>query len=108
MTMLDAKFVDTAREKPFEFEHGTNVVWFTATDAVAGDDISKVVAELAVTHEDELVGYITRYTGEEQGVVRAADFGMAVPQTFRTLEGALEYLLPGVADGLVEKPDLFS
>ena len=106
--MLDEKFVEGAREKPFEFEHGTNKVVFTASDETAGKDDDKVVALLAVTLEGDLVGYITRYTGEEQGVVRATDFGTATPETFRTLEGALEYLLPGVADGLAEKPDLFS
>ena len=108
MTMLDEKFVAGAREKPFEFEHGSNVVWFRATDAEAGEGDSKVVAELAVTLDDDVVGYITRYAGEEQGVVRVDDFGTATPETFRTLEGSLEYLLPGVADGLAEKPDIFS
>jgi hypothetical protein len=108
MTMLDAKFVAGAREKPFEFEHGTNILWFQNTEASAGEDPTKVVAELEVTLDDQVVGYITQHSDEEHGVIRAADFGTAVPERFRTLEGALEFLLPGVADGLAEKPALVS
>ena len=108
MTKLDAKFVESARDKDFEFEHGINVVWFRKTDVVTGEDPSKVVGELEVTLDDQVVGYITKYTDEEQGVARPADFGSAPPETFHTLEGALEYLMPGAADGLAEKPQLAS
>jgi hypothetical protein len=106
MTMLDEKFVQNARKEPIEFEHGINVVWFRASNAIAGEGESQATAELEVTLDDGVVGYITANADGTFASVPAAEFGTATPVTFRTLEGALEHMLPGVADGLSEKPEL--
>jgi hypothetical protein len=106
MTMLDAKFVENARKEPIEFEHGINVVWFRASDAIAGENGSDSIAVLEVTMDDDVVGYITKTGDDTYGSVPVGEFGGTQPITFRTLEGALEQMLPGVADGLSEKPEL--
>jgi hypothetical protein len=92
--------VSNARASRFEFEHGINVVWFSASDATAGKDSAKVTADLEVSMNDEVVGFITKHIDGSHGAVPAAQFGTTPPVSFRTLEGALEHLLPGAADGL--------
>jgi hypothetical protein len=47
-----------------------------------------------------VIGYITAYSDDEHGVISTEQLGEIAPPTFRTVEGALEQLLPGVADGL--------
>jgi hypothetical protein len=100
MTRLDSRFIEDARKKPIDFDHGDHVVRFEATDARDASEPGDPTAELAVFMNDSVIGYITSFTDDEHGVISAEQLGEIVPPTFRTVEGALEQLLPGVADGL--------
>jgi hypothetical protein len=106
MTMLDAPFIENARKSPVEFEHGIHVVYFSKSDETAGEGMFASSAVLKVTMDEQVVGYITSNVNGANGAVSAAGFGTAAPVPFHTLEGALEQMLPGVADGLAEKPEL--
>ena len=100
MTRLDSRFVEDAQKKPIEFDHGDHVVRFEASKAHDDAEPGSPRVELAVVMGDTTIGYITPFTDEEHGVISADQLGEIVPPTFRTVEGALEQLLPGVADGL--------
>ena len=100
MTRLDSRFIEDARKRPIEFDHGSHVVRFEATTARDEAEPGAPSAELVVVMGDAVIGYITPYTDDEHGVISADQLGEIVPPTFRTVEGALEQLLPGVADGL--------
>jgi hypothetical protein len=100
MTRLDHKFIEDARKKPIEVIHGDRTVRFEATTARDESEPNAPKVELAVVMDDRVIGYITPFTEDEHGVVSSAQLGEAVPPTFHTVEGALEQLLPGVADGL--------
>jgi hypothetical protein len=91
MTALNQAFVDQAQREPTEVDHGDHVVRFAASQMDG--------ALLDVTVADVLVGYITPFNDEEYGAAPLADFGVQKPRTFRTIEGALEQLIPGAADG---------
>jgi len=106
VSALDDDFVESARKKPFEYEHGTNVVVFTPVDLTAQFDKHPSHAELKVTMDDRVIGYITSFRSDEKGVVSAERWGTDDPEHFHTVEGALEFLLPGVADHLGDKPEL--
>jgi uncharacterized protein YgfB (UPF0149 family) len=99
MTKLDRKFVDDAKKSPIEFQHGNHVVIFEASDAGDGTD-------LAVTMGGTVIGYVTGGSDDNHGVVAVNDLDNPAPARFHTLEGALEQLLPGVADGFAEPPVL--
>src|ERR1700761_2616394 len=100
MTRLDNRFIEDARKRPQKFDHGDHVVFFKATKARDTAEPGAPRAELAVVMDDTVIGYITPYTDDEHGVIAADELGKSGPPTFRTVEGALEQLLPGVADGL--------
>jgi hypothetical protein len=100
MTRLDSRFIEDAQKKPIEFDHGDHVVRFEASPARDDAEPGAPRVELAVRMGDATIGYITPYTEDEHGVIAAEQLGEIVPPTFRTVEGALEQLLPGVADGL--------
>jgi hypothetical protein len=100
MTRLDNRFIEDARKHPIRFDHGDHVVLFKVTKARDDAEPNAPRAELAVVMGKTVIGYITPYTDDEHGVVSADQLGEIVPPTFRTVEGALEQLLPGVADGL--------
>ena len=100
MTRLDNKFIEDARKKPIELEHGEHTVRFEATASRDEAEPNSPSADLVVMMGDNVVGYITPYKNDEHGAITAEQFGEIVPPTFRTVEGALEQLLPGVADGL--------
>jgi len=100
MTRLDSKFVEDARKSPIEFDHGDHKVRFEATSATDESEPGAPRADLAITMGGQLIGYITPFTDDEHGVISADQLGEVVPPTFHTVEGALEQLLPGVADGL--------
>jgi hypothetical protein len=100
VTLLDKKFIDQAQKSSIEVDHGSHVARFQA--ASAGDEVTPLgpPAELSVIVDGILVGFITSYTDDEHGVVAVGEPDGTAPRTFRTVEGALEQLLPGVADGL--------
>jgi hypothetical protein len=100
MTRLDGKFVAGAQKAPVEYDHGDHKVRFQRTTARDESETGDPQAELEVTMGGHTIGYITHYTDEEHGAISAEQLGEIVPPTFRTVEGALEQLLPGVADGL--------
>jgi len=100
MTRLDSKFVEDAKKKPIEVDHGDHTVRFEATTARDASEPNSPTTELVVMIGDRIVGYITPFKDDEHGAISAEQFGEIVPPTFRTVEGALEQLLPGVADGL--------
>jgi hypothetical protein len=100
MTRLDSKFVAGAKKSPIDYDHGDHTVRFQRTTARDQSEPNAPRAELEVTMEGHTIGYITHYTDEEHGAISAEQLGEVVPPTFRTVEGALEQLLPGVADGL--------
>jgi hypothetical protein len=100
MTRLDNRFVEDAQKRGFEFDHGDHIVRFEATSARDDAEPGAPRAELVVLIGDAVIGYITAFKDDEHGVISAEQFGEIVPPTFRTVEGALEQLLPGVADGL--------
>lgn len=100
MTRLDSKFVAGAQKSPVDYDHGDHKVRFQGTEARDAAEPGDPRAELEVTMGGRTIGYITHYTDEEHGAIAAEQLGEIVPPTFRTVEGALEQLLPGVADGL--------
>ncbi|HEY2645034.1 MAG TPA: hypothetical protein VGI56_14875 [Galbitalea sp.] len=100
MTLLDKKFIDQAQKSAIEVDHGSHVVRFEAADPGAEVPPVGPAAELSVVVDGVLIGFITSYTDDEHGVVPVGEADGAAPKTFRTVEGALEQLLPGVADGL--------
>jgi hypothetical protein len=105
MTLLDKKFIDQAQKSAIEVEHGSHVVRFEAADTNTELTPLGPAAELSVAVDGNLVGFITSYSDDEHGVVPVGEADGAAPKTFRTVEGALEQLLPGAADGL-ETPAL--
>jgi hypothetical protein len=100
MTALDTKFVTQAATAPVEVEHGSRTARFAATTAATGEGAAQINAELEVFLDGELVGYITPFADNERGAVPVDQFGESLPTTFHTIEGALEHLAPGAADGL--------
>jgi hypothetical protein len=100
MTRLDTKFIADAQKKPIELQHGDHTVRFEATTARDTAEPNAPRAELVVMMGDTVIGYITPFSDEEHGVITPDQLGEIPPPTFRTVEGALEQLLPGVADGL--------
>lgn len=100
MTRLDSRFIEDASKHPLTFEHGEHKVVFEATAARDESEPNAPTVELKVLMGDTVIGYITPFTDDEHGVVSADQLGEVVPPTFHTVEGALEQLLPGVADGL--------
>jgi hypothetical protein len=100
VTLLDKKFIDQAQRSSIEIDHGSHVARFEAPEPGAEVTTLGPAAELSVSVDGILVGFITSYTDDEHGVVSINDTDGAVPRTFRTVEGALEQLLPGAADGL--------
>jgi hypothetical protein len=100
MTRLDNKFIEGARKRPIELDHGDHTVRFEATSERDESEPGTPSADLVVLMGDNIIGYITPFKDDEHGAISAAQFGEIVPPTFRTVEGALEQLLPGVADGL--------
>ena len=100
MTRLDNKFVAQAQKSPVDYEHGDHTVTFQATSARDDAEPGDPRADLEVTMAGHTIGYITHYRDDERGAISAEQLGEIVPPTFRTVEGALEQLLPGVADGL--------
>lgn len=100
MTRLDSRFIEDAQKKPQRFSHGNHEVRFAASKARDKAEPGSPRVELVVTMHGRVIGYITPFSDDEHGVVSAEQFGEIVPPTFRTVEGALEQLLPGVADGL--------
>src|ERR1700744_5382644 len=100
MTRLDRRFIEDAQKRPPEFDHGSHVVRFEATGARDDAEPGSPRVELVVLMGEQVIGYITPFSDDEHGVVSADQLGEIVPPTFRTVEGALEQLLPGVADGL--------
>jgi hypothetical protein len=100
MTRLDTKFVQDAQNSPVDYDHGDHRVTFQATTARDDAEPGDPRADLEVILEGHTIGYITPYSDDERGVISAEQLGEIVPPTFRTVEGALEQLLPGVADGL--------
>jgi hypothetical protein len=100
MSHLDDAFVAAARKSPVKIDHGDHKAVFEQTDATAGHAESTITAELAVYIDGTLVGYVTPYSSDQRGVVPADQFGTAEPVSFHTVEGALEQLVPGAADGL--------
>jgi hypothetical protein len=100
MTRLDGKFVAGAQKSPIDYDHGDHKVRFQGTTARDDSEPGDPPAELEVTMDGRTIGYITRFTDEEHGAISVEQLGEIVPPTFRTVEGALEQLLPGVADGL--------
>ena len=105
MTNLDDKFVEKARQAPTRLEHGTTVVLFRGSDVIALVGSAGVIAELEVILDGETAGYITKQLDGTHGSVRSGDFGITRAETYRTLEGALEFMLPGAADRVTEKPE---
>jgi hypothetical protein len=105
VTLLDKKFIDQAQKSAIEIDHGSHVARFEAADPDTQTTTLGPAAELSVVVDGILVGFITSYTDDEHGVVAVGEPDGAVPRTFRTVEGALEQLLPGAADGL-ETPAL--
>lgn len=100
MTLLDKKFIDQAQKSAIEIDHGSHVARFEAVDPDSELTPLGPAPELSVVVDGILVGFITSYTDDEHGVVPAGEADGAAPKTFRTVEGALEQLLPGAADGL--------
>jgi hypothetical protein len=103
VTSLDAKFIDLARDTSTKLEHGDHVVRFEGLHATPEAHSAEIDAELAVFVDDILVGYITPFADDEHGALPLADVrddGFTTPKTFHTVEGALEQLIPGAADGL--------
>jgi hypothetical protein len=100
MTRLDSKFVESAQKSPTDYDHGDHTVRFQATTARDDSEPGDPKADLEVTMGGRTIGYITPFKDDERGVISAEQLGEIVPPTFRTVEGALEQLLPGVADGL--------
>lgn len=100
MTRLDSRFIQDAQKRPLDFDHGEHTVRFEASPARDESEPNAPRVELAVSMGGTVIGYITPFTDDEHGVVSVEQLGEIVPPTFRTVEGALEQLLPGVADGL--------
>lgn len=100
MTRLNSKFVAKAQVSPVDYDHGDHTVRFQATEAKDDAEPGDPRADLEVTMDGHTIGYITPFTDDEHGAISAEQLGEIVPPTFRTVEGALEQLLPGVADGL--------
>jgi hypothetical protein len=100
MTRLDSRFIEDAQKHPIDFDHGDHTVRFEASPARDDSEPNSPRLELAVLMHDHVIGYITAFTDDEHGVISVEQLGEVVPPTFRTIEGALEQLLPGVADGL--------
>jgi hypothetical protein len=102
MTRLNSKFVKAAQDSPIEYDHGEHRVRFEATAAQDDSEPGAPRADLAVTMDGHTIGYITHFKDDEHGAISAEQIGEIVPPTFHTVEGALEQLLPGVADGLAK------
>jgi hypothetical protein len=104
LTALTRKFVDQAIESGAEFDHGDHIARFQAANTALADG-APLDAELVVLVDGAIVGYVTSVDDEEWSILPVARTDTRESSNFRTIEGALEYLTPGVADGL-ETPAL--
>lgn len=88
-TALDTRFVGAAKRQPVTLEHGGRTVTLSASTARS----MLIHADLQVVEDGELLGYITPYSENEHGAVKARFFSLGAPRVFRTVEDALDEIL---------------
>ncbi len=92
MTSLSSTFIAGTQHSPVSIQFADRDILMRNTNARTGGALG-YGAELQVVDGGEVVGYITPYSDDEYGSIKASMFGQILPRLCRSVDEALHEIL---------------